>query len=52
MIPIIIVSLLASSGIVYEISKTKVKDHIIRQNETQSQLLSNETGLWLGTFTP
>lgn len=50
LIPIIIVSLLASSGIVYQISKTKVKDHIIKQNETQSQLLANETALWLGQF--
>ncbi|GAU79133.1 methyl-accepting chemotaxis protein [Fusibacter sp. 3D3] len=50
LVPIIIVSLLASSGIVYQISKTKVKEHIMKQNENQAHLLANETGLWLGKF--
>lgn len=50
LVPIIIISLLASSGMVYQFSKNKITEQILTSNEKESSLLANETGLWLGRF--
>ncbi len=50
LIPIVVISLVACTGIVYEVAKTKISNQIISQNESEARLLSNETGLWLGKF--
>ncbi len=50
LIPIVVISLVACTGIVYQVAKTKISNQIISQNESQAQLLSNETGIWLGKF--
>lgn len=50
LIPIVVISLIACTGIVYEVAKTKISNQIISQNESEARLLSNETGLWLGKF--
>lgn len=50
LIPIVVISLVACTGIVYQVAKTKISSQIINQNESEARLLSNETGLWLGKF--
>lgn len=50
LIPIVVISLLASSGILYNLAKDKISSHIIQQNQSDAQLISNETGVWLGRF--
>lgn len=50
LIPIIVVSLLASNGTLFLFAKDQITNQILVQNKNQTQLVSNETGLWLGRF--
>jgi len=50
LMPIILIALMASSGIVYKFSNDKLEEKIMLNNEKESRLLANETGQWLGKF--
>jgi methyl-accepting chemotaxis protein len=50
LMPIILIALMASSGIVYKFSNDKLEEKIMLINEKESRLLANETGQWLGKF--
>lgn len=50
LIPIIVVSLLASNGTLFYFAKDQISKQILTQNQNQTQLVANDAGLWLGRF--
>lgn len=50
LIPIIAISLVAVSGIIYKISDDKLDEKDIAINESESKQLATEMGAWLGSF--
>ncbi len=50
LIPIIIISILATAGSLLSIAKENITQNIIKQNQGETKILAGETGLWLGQF--